>query len=129
PYRGGSRPRAVTAVTVIPDFASSSTASSKLLTVGQTWRGSNSSCVPMGGTASLAGTSTGRCSSLGLRGSHAGCPTTAQVGIPASAATALCPASHVNRPGAGWLTTVVRTCTAAVSPQEAGIWARLVVSL
>src|SRR6184192_4414250 len=54
----------------------------------------------------------GRCSSLGESGVSSRCPSTRQVGTPASADTALCPASQVTTPPRGRLTSLVKTSAA-----------------
>src|SRR2546430_9430291 len=72
-----------------------SRALSKLFTVGQTWRGSRQRKSPTRGPEAPPATAKGRCSSLGESGGSSRCPSTRQVGTPASADTALCPASQM----------------------------------
>src|SRR5258707_4116114 len=70
-----SRPRAVTGSTEVMRPPSTIKAKSKLFTVGQTCRGTRYTALPIAGT-SPDGTSTGRCSSLGLSGLKSGWPAT-----------------------------------------------------
>src|SRR5713226_2280256 len=110
--RGDSWPRAVTRSARSATPLRTRSASSKLFTVGQTCRGSKYTKSPTAGFAAPAGTSMGRCSSLGARGSRSSPPRTMQFGTPQSAETLLCPASQVKIFGAGWLTTRASTTTA-----------------
>ena len=89
---------------------------SKLFTVGQTCRGRRYSASPIRGAIAPSWIASGKCSSLGESGVSSGCPTTTQVGTPASAETVLCPASQVTIPSCGWLTTRVSTSAAARYP-------------
>src|SRR5438132_2655555 len=95
PRSGSSRPRAVTLSTDRISPFRTSRALSKLFTVGQTWRGSRQRKSPTRGPEAPPATAKGRCSSLGESGVSSRCPSTRQVGTPASADTALCPASQV----------------------------------
>ena len=75
-------------------------------------QGRRYSVSPICGLAAPSATAMGKCSSLGDSGVSSGCPTTTQVGTPASADTALWPASQVTIPACGRLTTRVTTRTA-----------------
>src|SRR5260221_365004 len=98
PTSGVSRPRAETFSDDSTRLLRTIRATSKLFTVGQTWRGKRYKMSPTLCAVAPSATAMGKCSSLGPSGANSGCPATTQVGRPASAETDLWPASHVIRP-------------------------------
>ena len=110
---GASCPRAETFSTDSTLPSRTNSAQSKLFTVGQMCLGRRYSASPTCGPEVPSRTAMGRCSSLGESGVSSGCPRTTQVGTPASAETALCPASQVTIPARGRLHHARATTSAA----------------